>query len=222
VSIPADEPLALDSLEPRLANRAVYASGVQTRRALLDEASTLFRARGLAGVSKAEIATAAGAHPSQVTYYFGTKESLFVEAACRDVLHLAADVEAAAARTRTPRTYVAALVRAALDSPALLFFTEAVLVARHDEFLAPRAQQTFERLHREGERAVAVNLVRRGWRIRADAAAEARGFWAAVLGVALEQATLGAKKKTTTAEATIQLVLNLYEPCAHDREGQPR
>jgi AcrR family transcriptional regulator len=190
----------------------VYETGKETRRGILEVAGALFRERGLAGTSKPEIARAAGVFPSQLAYYFGTKEALFVEAACREVLHLAADVERAAARTRTPRTYVRALVTTALDSPGLLFFAEAVLLVRHHAELSERVTAAFERLHTEGERAVVENLVSRGWRIRASAEAEARGFWAAVLGVALEQAAFGTAFRPATAEATIQLVLNLYEP----------
>ena len=81
--------------------RATRAAGQQTRRALLDAAGPLFAERGLAGVSAAEIAREAGAFPSQVTYYFGSKEALFVEAACRGVLHAATEVERAGARTRS-------------------------------------------------------------------------------------------------------------------------
>jgi AcrR family transcriptional regulator len=194
---------------------AVYAPGLQTRRLILEAASAQFRERGLGAVSKPQIAAAAGVFPSQLGYYFGTKEALFVEAACRDVLHLASGVERAAARARTPRTYVRALVQTALDSPALLFFAEAVLLVRARPALAPRVTDAFDRLHREGERAVVENLVKRGWRIRASAAAEARGFWAAVLGVALEQAARGTGFHPAAGEATVQLVLNLYET---DRE----
>jgi AcrR family transcriptional regulator len=192
-------------------NRAVYAAGKETRRAILEAASRLFREGGIAEVSKADIAAAAGVFPSQLGYYFGTKEALFVEAACRDVLHLASDVERAAARTRTPSTYVRALVRTALESPALLFFAEAVLIVRAHPDLAALVTDAFRRLHREGERAVVENLVKRGWRIRTTAAAEARGFWAAMLGVALEQSAIGSAFRPATAEATVQLVLNLYE-----------
>jgi AcrR family transcriptional regulator len=178
----------------------------------------LFRERGIAGVSKPDIARDAGVFPSQLGYYFGTKEALFVEAACRDVLHLARGVERAAARTRTPASYVRALVRTALDSPALLFFAEAVLLVRTRPALAPRVTDAFERLHREGERAVVENLVKRGLRIRASAEAEARGFWAAMLGVALERAAFGSAFRPATAEATVQLVLNLYDVPANENQ----
>ena len=45
-----------------------------------------------------------------------------------------------------------------------------------------------------------------------------RGFWAAILGVALERAALGETFDEASAEATVELVLNLYnEP---DRSGK--
>jgi AcrR family transcriptional regulator len=190
--------------------RATRAAGKQTRRALLDAAARLFGARGMAGVSAAEIAREAGAFPSQVTYYFGSKEALFVEAACRGVLRAAAEVERAAARTRSPRGYVRALVHTALASPALLSFVEAAVLVRARPDLAPHVSETFARLHAEGERAVGENLVRRGWEIRAAPAAEARGFWAAIFGVALERAVVGEAFDEASAEAAVELVLNLY------------
>ena len=71
-------------------------------------------------------------------------------------------------------------------------------------------RETFARLHSEGERAVAENLAARGWEIRAEPAAEARGFWAAILGVALEGATRSEPFDRASAEAAVDLVLNLY------------
>jgi len=206
--------------EEQPTKRGRYSAGKETRRTILEVASRLFRERGIAGVSKPEIAGEAGVFPSQLGYYFGTKEALFVEAACRDVLHLASEVERAAARTRTPTSYVRALVRTALDSPALLFFAEAVLLVRTRPELAGRVTDAFDRLHREGERAVVENLVKRGWRIRASAEAEARGFWAAVLGVALEQSAFGVAFRPATAEATVQLVLNLYDVQANNPRAE--
>jgi len=199
--------------------RATRESGRQTRRALLDAAQPLFAERGLADVSAAEIARRAGAFPSQVTYYFGTKEALFVESACRGLLHAANEIEAAAARKRTPRTYVRALVQTALASPALLTFVEAAILVRGRPDLAPRVRDTFARLHLEGERAVAERLVARGWQIRANPTAEARGFWAAIFGVALERAAAGDAFDDASAEAAIALVLNLHTEVDADRSA---
>jgi AcrR family transcriptional regulator len=203
----------------RLYPRATREAGRQTRRALLDVASRLFAERGVAGVSAAEIAREAGAFPSQVTYYFGSKEALFVEAACREMLHLAADVERAGARTRTPRGYVRAVVHTALDALALLMFVEAALLVSRRQELAPRVRDTFTRLHLEGERAVVEKLVARGWTIRAKPAAEARGFWAAIIGVALESAVRGETLTPASAEAAVELVLNLYAEAERPARG---
>jgi AcrR family transcriptional regulator len=190
--------------------RATRAAGQQTRRALLDAAGRLFSECGRADVSTAQIAREAGAFPSQVTYYFGSKDGLFVEAACRGVLHAAAEAERAGAAKRTPRSYVRAVLHTALDSPALLCFVEAALLVRAREELAPGVHETFARLHTEAERAIAENLAARGWEIRAEPAAEARGFWAVILGVALEGATRSEPFDPASAEAAVDLVLNLY------------
>src|SRR3954471_10813787 len=95
---------------PRHGARATRNAGQRMRSILLDAASALFKAHGLGGTSITAIASAADAFPSQVTYYFRTKEALFVEAACRDVLHIAERTEKAAARARTPKAYAGALV----------------------------------------------------------------------------------------------------------------
>jgi AcrR family transcriptional regulator len=199
--------------------RATRAAGRQTRRALLDAAGRLFTERGMAGVSAAEIAREAGAFPSQVTYYFGSKEALFVEAACRGVLHAAAEVERAGARTRSPRAYVRAVVQTAMASPDVLTFVEAALLVGRRPDLAPLVRDAFARLHAEGERAVAESLVARGWQIRAEPATEARGFWASIFGVAIERAANGEAFDDATAEATVDLVLNLYTEPDQGRNG---
>jgi len=95
---------------PRHRARATRTAGERMRSRLLDAASALFKAHGLNGTSITAIAGAADAFPSQVTYYFRTKEALFVEAACRDMLHLAERAEKAAALKRTPTAYVSTLI----------------------------------------------------------------------------------------------------------------
>jgi hypothetical protein len=135
------------------------------------------------------------------------------------VLHAAADVERAGARTRSPRAYVRAVVQTAVASPAVLTFVEAGLLVRRKPELAPLVRNAFARLHAEGERAVAESLVARGWQIRAEPAAEARGFWASIFGVAIERAANGEAFDDATAEATVDLVLNLYTEPDQGRNG---
>ena len=129
--------------------RATRSAGQLMRSRLLDVASGLFKAHGLAGVAITAIAEAADAFPSQITYYFRTKEALFVEAACRDMLHIAARAETAAARARTPGTYMRALVDTVMEADGLALFVEALVLSRqrhrsraagcaHDRAVAPR------------------------------------------------------------------------------------
>jgi AcrR family transcriptional regulator len=194
---------------PRHTVRATRTAGRRRRSQLLDAASELFAERGLGDVSVADIAERADAFPSQVTYYFGSKEALFVEAACREVLRAAVEVERAGARARTPKGYVRAIVTTATEAPALPGFIEAMLLARRRPELAPLVERTLERLHVEGARALQETLDRRGWRSVHAPDVEARAFWATVLGVVLERAALGEAFDTATAEAAALVVLSL-------------
>ena len=134
------------------------------------------------------------------------------------MLHAAAEVERAGASARSPRGYVrAASDRASGAGTADLRRGGAVRAPPPG--LAPRVRETFARLHPEAERAVAESLVARGWEIRAAPAEEARGFWAVVLGIALERGVAGRGVDDATAEATVQLVLNLYARAGGGRRG---
>ena len=164
--------------------RATRAEGIATRRRLLDNAAALFMEHGLGGVSVKSIADAAEVFPSQLTYYFGTKDALFVEAACREVLHVGAAVEKAGSGATTPSGYVEAIVGAALDAPSLLLFAEAMSVARFDTTLQARIEETLDRLHVEGSRAVTEVCEGHGWTLATSAEVQARSFWSIVTGVA--------------------------------------
>src|SRR5258707_3604185 len=118
------------STKKRLSNpkhtvRATRTAGRQMRSRLRDAASRLFKERGLAAVSIADIAAAADAFPSQITYYFRTKEALFVEAAFRDVLYVAPAAEQRAGKQLSPAEYTRALVDSVIGSDAVGFFVDA-------------------------------------------------------------------------------------------------
>lgn len=189
--------------------RSLREPGKRMRSRLLDAAVELFKAKGLAGVAVAEIAAAAGAYPSQVTYYFRTKEALFVEAACREVLYVARQAEAAAAGARTGSDYNRRLVETVIGSPGLALFVEALSLTRRRQDLSPLVERTFERLHAEGDRAYAQVRESRGWTSGEDAATTARRFWTLALGVTLREGATEA----TVAEAVEEMVALL----AHKR-----
>jgi len=171
---------------PRHSARATRTAGQRMRSRLLDAASALFKARGLNGASITAIAGAADAFPSQVTYYFRSKEAMFVEAACRDMLHIASRAEKVAARARTPKAYAGALVDSVMGADGLALFMEALILARQRPDLVPQIARTIERLHVEGARAYAGEMARHGWHTHQAAEISARRFWTIALGVALE------------------------------------
>ena len=181
--------------------RAVREPGKRMRSRLLDAAVELFKAKGLSAVAVAEIAAAAGAYPSQVTYYFRTKEALFVEAACREVLYVARQAELAAAQAVSGRDYNRRLVETVIGSPGLALFVEALSLTRRRQDLAPLVDRTFERLHAEGDRAYGETRHRRGWSEAQPSATVARRFWTLALGVTLREGATEA----TIAEAALEM-----------------
>ena len=185
--------------------RAVREPGKRMRSRLLDAAVELFKAKGQAGVAVAEIAAAAGAYPSQVTYYFRTKEALFVEAACREVLYVARQAETAAAGALNGSDYNRRLIETVIGSPGLALFVEALSLTRRRQDLAPLIERTFERLHAEGDRAYGETRHRRGWPEAESAATVARRFWTLALGVALREGATEATVADAVEEMTALL-----------------
>ncbi|MBO4224987.1 TetR/AcrR family transcriptional regulator C-terminal domain-containing protein [Bradyrhizobium neotropicale] len=186
--------------DPKHAVRATRAAGRKMRSLLLDAASRLFREQGLAGASITDIAAAADAFPSQITYYFRTKEALFVEAACRDMLYVARAAEEAALRAETPQDYTRALVETVTATDSVAFFAEALTLTRRRQDLAPLVERTIERLHSEGLRAYAGQIERHGWRTLRDPAATSRRFWALAIGVILEGYAIGRSAEELCSE----------------------
>ncbi|HLZ02195.1 MAG TPA: TetR/AcrR family transcriptional regulator C-terminal domain-containing protein [Bradyrhizobium sp.] len=186
--------------DPKHAVRATRPAGRKMRSLLLDAASRLFKERGLAGTSITDIATAADAFPSQITYYFRTKEALFVEAACRDMLYVARATEQAGQRAHTPQEYTHALAETVTASDAVAFFAEALTLTRRRQDLAPLVERTIERLHSEGARAYADKVERHGWRTLRVPQDSSRRFWAVAVGVVLEGYAMGRSPEQLCAE----------------------
>ena len=186
--------------DPKHAARATRSAGRKMRSLLLDAASPLFRERGLAGTAITDIAAAANAFPSQITYYFRTKEALFVECACRELLYLARATEQAALKARTPREYTHALAQTVTASDSVAFFAEALTLTRRRQDLAPLVERTIERLHGEGARAYADQVARHGWRSLRAPDESTRRFWAVAIGIILEGYAMGRSPEELCAE----------------------
>ena len=194
------EPLEESSGDPKHVARATRSAGRKMRSLLLDAASPLFRERGLSGTSITDIAAAADAFPSQITYYFRTKEALFVECACRDLLYLARATEQAALKARSPREYTHALAETVTASDSIAFFAEALTLTRRRQDLAPLVERTIERLHSEGARAYAGQVARHGWRSLRAPDESSRRFWAVAIGIILEGYAMGRSPEALCAE----------------------
>ncbi|MFT4117306.1 TetR/AcrR family transcriptional regulator C-terminal domain-containing protein [Bradyrhizobium sp.] len=186
--------------DPRHTARATRSAGRRMRSQLLDAASPLFRERGLSGASITDIAAAADAFPSQITYYFRTKEALFVECACRELLYLARATEQAALTARTPQEYSRALAETVTASDSVAFFAEALTLTRRRQDLSPLVERTVERLHAEGARAYAGQVARHGWRSLRSPDESSRRFWAVAIGVILEGYAMGRSPDALCAE----------------------
>ena len=206
----------MPATEPKHSVRATRSAGRKMRSLLLDGASRLFRERGLSGTSISDIAAAADAFPSQVTYYFRTKEALFVEAACREMLYVARAAEQAALQALTPRDYTRALVETVTSTDQVAFFAEALTLTRRRQDLAPLVERTIERLHGEGLRAYAGQIERRGWRSLRDPDATSRRFWALAIGVMVEGHAMGRSPGDLCAEMLRVLGEQATVPSAAD------
>src|SRR6202008_76437 len=193
----AAEPFSGD---PKHAARATRTAGRRMRSLLLAGPSPFFKENGLAGTSISDIAAAADAFPSQITYYFRTKEALFVEAACRDVLYVGRAAEQHAGKQLSPSDYTRALVESVMGTDAVGFFVEAMTLTRRRQDLAPLVERTVERLHAEGLRAYAAEMAARGWHSRLDPETSARRFWAIAIGVTIERQAMGRSGGDLAAE----------------------
>ena len=90
----------------------------------------------------AEIAAGAGAHPNQITYYFGSKDALFVQAAFLMLLRDADRLEPVGRRQRSPETFRAALARTALVLPAVPIAVQAMSITGRRPELRPLAEHS--------------------------------------------------------------------------------
>src|SRR5262245_11236430 len=208
------------STAPRHSVRATRTAGQKMRSRLLDAASALFKTHGLNGTSVTAIASAADAFPSQVTYYFRTKEALFVEAGCRDMLHIAERAEKAAARAHTPKAYTEAVVNSIMGADGLVLFLEALILARQRPDLMPEIARTIDRLHVEGARAHASQMTCHGWHAPHPSDVLARRFWTIALGVALEGYAVG-RSGTAMSNAMREALGELAEARSADDAAAP-
>jgi AcrR family transcriptional regulator len=185
--------------------------GQNTRTALLKTAAALFSKRGYEDVSVAEIASASGAFPNQVTHHFGSKQALYVHAASHAILRTAKHAERHSRDSTGPEDHARRLVTYLLGPGAgpVMMFAEAMLMARRTPALQDLVTQTSVELYTAGESAMVDIVERPDWQVDAPTGLITRGFWTAVLGLAVEKSALGEKFDDANAEAVIMMIIRM-------------
>lgn len=151
----------------------------------MEVTAQLCKERPGAELSVAEIAKAAGVFPNQVTYHFGSKDSLLVHAAFLGLLHDAQRVERVGRQAPDAAAFRRNIARAVLAMPSLPSVARALAAGISKPELAPVVDQHLQLLFRQSERFVRQFLGSRGWQARRPLDVEARTFWSTALGAVL-------------------------------------
>ncbi|MFB7842682.1 TetR/AcrR family transcriptional regulator C-terminal domain-containing protein [Microbacterium sp. NPDC056052] len=159
--------------------------GHSTRRRLMETTARLGKEKHGVALSVAEIADAAGVFPNQVTYHFGSKDSLLVHAAFLGLLHDTRRIERIGRRAADPATFRRNISRAVFALPSLPLVAGALAIGIAKAELAPVIDHHLQLLFRQSERFVDGILRSRGWRVGRPLDVEVRTFWSAALGGAL-------------------------------------
>ncbi|MDQ4489257.1 TetR/AcrR family transcriptional regulator C-terminal domain-containing protein [Sinomonas sp. ASV486] len=159
--------------------------GARTRNRIIDAAAALFAARPSDKVTVSEIAAAAGVFPNQITYHFGSKDSLFIHSAFALLLRDAGRIEGVGMRLSTAEAFRRAVARTVLVTPSLPVVISALALARAKPALGPVVKGHLSLLFRMSERHLENVLGLRGWLIDRSSRQEVKTFWAAAFGAIL-------------------------------------
>jgi AcrR family transcriptional regulator len=145
--------------------------------------------------------------PNQVTYYFGSKDSLLVHAAFLGLLQDAKAIEPVGFRSRDAAAFRTDIARAVLAMPSLPPVTRALAAGISRPALAPVVEKHLDLLFRQSERYLRRLISERGWSLERTPAAEACTFWSAALGGVLLARAGGAG---TAAELDLAGTLTIH------------
>ena len=159
--------------------------GRSTRYRIIEQTARLCLERHGAELSVAEIAAAAGVFPNQVTYYFGSKDSLLVHAAFLGLLHDTKGIEPIGFRSSHAAAFRTDIARAVLTLPSLPTVARALAAGISRPGLAPVVEKHLDLLFRQSGRYLRRLTRERGWMLDRAPATEACTFWSAALGAVL-------------------------------------
>lgn len=159
--------------------------GRNTRRRIAQAAARLLTERSPADVGISDVAAAAGVFPNQVTYYFGSKDALFIHAAFLALLQDAEHLESVGLRTRTPQSFRTAIAGTVLTLPSVPVVVHALAIGSARPELAAVVDHYLRLLFRRSEHYLAGALASRGWQVERPIDVETRTFWSMAFGTAL-------------------------------------
>ncbi|MDP9886239.1 AcrR family transcriptional regulator [Sinomonas atrocyanea] len=159
--------------------------GAETRQRIVDAAAALFAARPADSVTVSQIAAAARVFPNQITYHFGSKDSLFIHAAFVLLLRDAGRLEGVGTRLSSAEAFRRAMARTVLVTPSLPVVISALALARAKPKLSPVVKGHLSLLFRISEHYLENMLALRGWVIDRSLRQEVKTFWSAAFGAIL-------------------------------------
>jgi AcrR family transcriptional regulator len=171
--------------KPRTAAEPAQERGRSTRYRIIEQTARLCAQRPGTEPSVARIAEAAGVFPNQVTYYFGSKDSLLVHAAFLGLLHDAEAVESVGLRAAGAASFRAEIAQAVLAMPSLPAVARALAAGVAKPDLAPVVDKHLDLLFRQSARHLRRLMRERGWSLARTPETEARTFWSTALGAVL-------------------------------------
>ncbi|WP_106816353.1 TetR/AcrR family transcriptional regulator C-terminal domain-containing protein [Microbacterium timonense] len=191
---------------------------IPTRQRILESTARLTVEKGGGEVSVAEIARSADVFPNQITYHFGSKDSLLVQAAFLALLHDAERIERVGRQAADAAAFRKGIARVVLALPSLPAVARALAAGIAQPPLAPVIDRRVQLLFVQSERYLRRLRLERGWVTERDPGVEARTFWSAALG-----ATLLSRAGVSGSPADLDLAgtLTIREPESRvDRAGQ--
>lgn len=159
--------------------------GRSTRYRIIEQTARLYAQQPGAEPSVAQIAAAAGVFPNQVTYYFGSKDSLLVHAAFLGLLHDAEAIESIGFRAADAVSFRAEIAQAVLAMPSLPSVASALAAGVSRPALAPVVDRHLDLLFRQSARYLRRLMRERGWILTRTPEIESRTFWSTALGAVL-------------------------------------
>ena len=145
----------------------------------------LFAEKHFANVTVSEIARAAGVFPNQITYHYGSKDALYIDAAFALLLRDTERLQSAGRRSQTPENLRRVLAKVALNMPSIPVVVGALAITQSNPSVQSTLRGGLNVLFRQSERYLEDILDTHGWTSSQGLPKGVKTFWSAVFGAVL-------------------------------------